>query len=286
MSDAELTFTGERLHPGDALFGVDLLRHRAAYQEAIRIALASGAHDILEMGSGTGYGSRELAAALPSLVAVDRVAPLATEPGVGPGVGPGAGATAIPTAGPAPGSSHTARFLRADLGSMPLSNAAFDLIVSFQVIEHLIDPANYLDALARLLRSDGVALVTTPNRANSDGENPFHVHEYEAEELRSLLATRFESVEMLGLFARGEAHRYHEERLRRIRRIVRIDPLGFRKRIPRPLVEWIFARLARVIRRGIAAGDGTPGVRIEDFPIEPIRPDCLDLFAVCRRPRR
>ncbi len=270
MSDAELTFTGERLHPGDALFGVDLLRHRAAYQEAIRIALASGAHDILEMGSGTGYGSRELAAALPSLVAVDRVAPLAPEPG----------------AGPAPESSHTARFLRADLGSMPLSNAAFDLVVSFQVIEHLIDPANYLDALARLLRSDGVALVTTPNRANSDGENPFHVHEYEAEELRSLLATRFESVEMLGLFARGAAHRYHEERLRRIRRIVRIDPLGFRKRIPRPLVEWIFARLARVIRRGIAAGDGTPGVRIEDFPIEPIRPDCLDLFAVCRRPRR
>jgi SAM-dependent methyltransferase len=282
MSDAELTFTGERLHPGDALFGVDLLRHRAAYQEAIRIALASGAHDILEMGSGTGYGTRELAAALPSVVAVDRVAPLATGPGVGPGEGP----TAIPTARPAPGSSHAARFLRADLESMPLSNAAFDLVVSFQVIEHLTDPANYLDALARHLRDDGVALVTTPNRANSDGENPFHVHEYDADELRSLLATRFESVEMRGLFARGEAHRYHEERLRRIRRIVRIDPLGFRKQIPRPLVEWIFARLARVVRRGIAAGDGISGVRIEDFPIEPIRPDCLDLFAVCRRPRR
>jgi len=270
MSGSELTFTGERLHADDALFGIDLLRHRAAYLEAIRIALANGAHDILEMGSGTGYGTRELAAALPSVVAVDRVAPLAV----------------AQTQASAPGKADAARFLRADLESMPLTDEAFDLIVSFQVIEHLADPALYLDALARHLRKDGIALITTPNRANSDGENPFHLHEYEAEELRALLATRFESVEMLGVFARGEALRYHEDRLRSIRRIVRIDPLGLRRRIPRRLVEWIFGRLALVVRRGIASRDGLPEARIEDFPIEPTQPDALDLFAVCRTPRR
>ena len=261
MSQNELTFTGERLHPDDALFGIDLLRHRAAYREAIRFAHQIGAQDVLELGSGTGYGTRELAAALPRVWAIDRVAPNAEARG------------------------SAAQFIRADLGAMPLRKQAFDLIVSFQVLEHLEDPSGYLDALAEHLRADGCALLTTPNRANSDGENPFHVHEYEAEELRRLLETRFEDVQMLGVSAKGDARKYHTERLRRIRRIVRLDPLRLRERIPRRLVEWLFARLARIVRRGIAAGDGMPAARLEDFPIESAHADSIDLFAVCRHPR-
>ena len=61
MSESDLTFTGERLHAEDALFGIDLLRHRAAYQEAIRRVQACGARWILELGSGTGYGMAEMA---------------------------------------------------------------------------------------------------------------------------------------------------------------------------------------------------------------------------------
>ncbi len=261
MSDKELTFTGERLHESDALFGVDLLRHRAAYHEAIRIGREMGARSALEMGSGTGYGAAELAEALPSVVAVDRVAPLAS------------------------GRRSRAVFLRADLEAMPLRERVFDLIVSFQVIEHLADPRRYLEAIARHLKPDGVALVTTPNRSNSDGENPFHVREYEAAELRALLERHFESVAMQGVSARGEALRYHQERLARIRRIVRIDPLRLRRRIPRGVVEWLFARLAVVVRRGITRENDLSKIRIEDFPIEPAHPDSLDLMAVCRVPR-
>lgn len=261
MSDVELTFTGERLHESEALFGVDLLRHRAAYHEAIRIAREMGVRRVLEMGSGTGYGAAELAEELPWVVAVDRVAPLAN------------------------GRKSAAHFLRADLEAMPLRGRTFDLIVSFQVIEHLADPRKYLEALARHLKPSGVALVTTPNRSSSDGENPFHVHEYEAAELSALLEAHFKSVAMQGISARGAALRYHQDRLARIRRIVRIDPLGLRRRIPRGVVEWLFARLAIVVRRGIARGNGLSGIRLEDFPIEAAHPDSLDLMAVCRAPR-
>ena len=261
MNDDALSFTGERLHESDALFGVDLLRHLAAYHEAIRIAHEVEARNVLEMGSGTGYGAAALAEVLPSVVAVDRVAPLARGRGSG------------------------ARFLRADLEAMPLRPKVFDLVVSFQVIEHLADPRRYLDALAGHLKPTGIALVTTPNRSSSDGENPFHVHEYEAAELRVLLEAHFGSVTMQGVCARGDALRYHQRRLARIRRIVRIDPLGLRRRIPRPVVEWLFARLAVVVRRGIARDADLSGIRLEDFPIEPAHPDALDLMAVCRAPR-
>jgi hypothetical protein len=224
MNDEGPSFTGERLHEDDALFGVDLVRHRVAYDHAIRIARESGANRILELGSGTGYGASEIARALP------------------------------------------------------------------EAVEHLEDPKPYLEAMADCLAEGGVAIVTTPNRLFSDGENPFHVREYEAQELARVLAAHFESVEMLGVSARGEALAYHEARLERIRRIVRIDPLGLRRILPRAIVEALFAKLAVVVRRAIAKGTGEskglPEVGFENFPIEPAHPRSLDLLALCRRPIR
>ena len=118
MSDSakpRIAFTGERLHEGNRLFGVDLARHRAAYVDACERARGL---DVVELGCGAGYGAIELAAAARRLVAVDRIAPdpESRSPGLD--------------------------FLRADLRGIPLSPERFDLVVSFQVIEHLTDPAS------------------------------------------------------------------------------------------------------------------------------------------------
>ncbi len=260
MSEA-LTFTGERLHGENALFGVDLVRHRAAYAYAISQARSHGAERVLEVGSGTGYGTAELAEAGLDVFAVDRVSPDrdARHPRVG--------------------------FVRADAGSIPLADDAFDLVVSFQVIEHLEDPTRYAASIARMTKPGGFALITTPNLAQSDRENPFHVREYMADELADLLGAHFEEVEMLGVSATPEPMAYYDERLERIRRIVRIDPLGLRRRLPRGLIDRLFAMFAVVVRRGIAEGSGLPEVTLDDFPIVPADDRVLDLLAVCRRPR-
>jgi len=255
-------FTGERLRDGDALFGVDLQRHRVAYRFASQLAARDPRPSrILELGSGTGYGTAELAGAAPLVVGVDRIAPDPSARSAGP------------------------RFLRADLGGIPIASTSFDLIVSFQVIEHLRDPGDYLDAIARILRPGGIVVITTPNRLTSDGENPFHVHEYRCEELREVLGRYFEAIEMLGVGQTAPVARYHDARLRRIRTITRLDPLRLRDRLPRPLVEWLFGRLAILVRKLIASGEGLPDVTLADFPIGAVDEACLDLVAVCRRPR-
>ena len=280
---SETLFTGERLEPGSRLFGVDLARHRAAYSFALRAMEAprerlprEGASDeaapsarVLDLGCGNGYGTAEIADAhfeaagrLGGVVGVDRVAPAA--------------------ASRRPGAS----FLRADLRGIPLASGSFDWIVSFQVIEHLEDPTRYLEAIARLLAPGGTALITTPNVLTSDGVNPYHLHEYEADELRGVLARHFEAVDMQGVRAGPRVADYFEGRLRRIRRIMRLDPLGLRDRLPRGLVEWLFARFALLVRRGIAQDEGLPEAGIEDFPIGPADPGDLDLLAVCSRPGR
>ncbi len=259
MSDVLLT--GERLQPGSELFGVDLARHRAAYVYAN--LNARGAR-LLDLGCGTGYGTAELSDSVSTKIGVfglDRVKPAATS------------------------RRPNASFVRADLHGIPLRDATFSTIVSFQVIEHLKDPAPYLRAIARLLAPDGTAYLTTPNVLTSDGVNPWHVHEYEAGELRRLLLEHFAEVEMLGVRPGPRVAPYFEARLARIRRIMRIDPLGLRNLLPRNVVDWLFARFALLVRRGIAEDEGLPEAGVEDFPIGPASPEDLDLLAVCRKPR-
>jgi SAM-dependent methyltransferase len=251
-------FTGERIHEGDALFGVDLARHRSAYEYArplLRGRLA------LELGCGAGYGTASLRGEASLLVGVDRVAP---DP-----------------AHQAPG----IRYLRADLRALPLRERSFDAAFSFQVIEHLEDPGLLVRALARCLREDGVALVSTPNVALSDGVNPYHVREYRADELADCLREGFAEVEVLGVGMSPAVRSYMAARSARIQKIMRLDPLRLRERLPRGLILRLFAAFALLVRRRTHAGEGTPDAGVEDFPVERAREDAIDWLALCRKPR-
>ena len=254
----EIAFTGERLHAGSSLFGVDLARHRAAY--AFAATLAAG-RQVLDLGCGSGYGAHELASASERLIAVDRVRP---DPASRRG---------------------TAHFVRADIAGLPIAPASFDLVVSFQVIEHLEDPTVYLAAMARLVRPGGTVLITTPNVVISDRVNPFHVHEYESAELKQILESHFADVDMRGIGMTPAVGAYHEARLARIHSIMRLDVLNLQRRLPRAWIEWAFGTLAKVVRRGIQRDDGLPEVSLEDFPIGAPTRDDIDLLAICRSPR-
>jgi 2-polyprenyl-3-methyl-5-hydroxy-6-metoxy-1,4-benzoquinol methylase len=237
---------------------VDLARHQAAYELA-RGRLPRGR--VLDLGCGSGYGTASLASTHPCVVGLDRIRPdRASRAGGG-------------------------RFVCARLEGMPFAPRSFELIVSFQVIEHLADPTLYVDAIAELLAPGGEALITTPNLAMSDGVNPFHVHEYEPQELAACLRRRFRSVELHGIGASEAVHHYLAQRSKRIQRIMRLDPLHLRDRIPRGLVEVLFARFALLVRRQTQASDGTPEATWRDFPLGPPDARCLDLLAVCRDPR-
>jgi SAM-dependent methyltransferase len=153
------------------------------------------------------------------------------------------------------------------------------------VIEHLRDPSDYLGEITRVLRPSGALLLTTPNLLQSERENPYHVHEYAAAELEAALLRWFGRVEMLGVFASGPAAQFQAERLRRIRRITRLDPLGLRRRLPRPLIDWLFARLSLLVRLAARRGGAVETVREEHDPIAGADSACLDLLAVCHEPR-
>lgn len=259
---SQVTFTGERLHAGSSLFGVDLARHRAPYVYALEHARTNGGR-VLDLGCGSGYGTAELADSLPRIVGLDRIPP----------------------------DSKNLRdnidWVRADLRGNPLASNSFPLIVSFQVIEHLEDPSVYLESISRLLAPGGIAIITTPNILTSDKINPFHVHEYEAEELGERLAPYFDDVVMQGVGLSDNVKPYFDQRLERIEKIMRIDPLGLRNLLPASWITWLFAKGALLVRRGIQQSDsGMPDASLDDFPIGPADPGDIDLLALCRKAPR
>ncbi len=97
-------------------------------------------------------------------------------------------------------------FLVTDGTTLPFADDAFDLVTSFQVIEHLGDPMPYLAELTRVVRPGGEIVLATPNAAirldpGMTPWNQFPSASSQATELQALLERAFTDVRVLGMFA-------------------------------------------------------------------------------------
>ncbi len=86
---------------------------------------------------------------------------------------------------------------------LPVSDAEFDCVVSFETIEHVTETQapKFVAELARALRAEGKLILSTPlthGPTRFHPENPFHLREYNPTELGELLGAHFEIQERLG----------------------------------------------------------------------------------------
>jgi SAM-dependent methyltransferase len=93
-----------------------------------------------------------------------------------------------------PGSAE--RFLKGDASRLEFAaDATFDLVTSFETIEHVIDPAAFLAELARVLKPGGHLVLSVPNRwIDEQGRNPvpWHLHVYDFTSLARQVGVDFE----------------------------------------------------------------------------------------------
>lgn len=178
---SQLPLTGERTVPGIAEENYWFRRHEAAY-----LALRPYCVDafVLEAGCGEGYGADLLAAGAVGVLGLDYDAVTLRHV-----------ARTYPRV-------HAAR---ANLAALPVRSSTVDVVVNFQVLEHLWDQEGFLRECRRVLRPGSRLLVTTPNRITfSPGRdtplNPFHTRELAPAELAELLSdTGFEVEFLAGL---------------------------------------------------------------------------------------
>ena len=167
-----MKFTGERVIPGEG--DADLLNeHRARYLFAQRYSLGKSA---LDVACGAGYGSALLGEKAAAVFGVDL------------------SAEAVRHARRHYGSPKV-HFAQSGCLTLPFPSGQFDLVVAFEIIEHLEDPEAFLAELHRVLHPTGLLVLSTPNRLYYTEErgavNPFHVREFSFAELEETLKPLF-----------------------------------------------------------------------------------------------
>ena len=155
--------------------GLIAAEHLARYWLAARLA---GGMEVLDAGCGVGYGAELIARAGASRV-------------LGIDLAPEAIAAASERAG------EVAEFQVGDVEQPPFEEGSFDLVVCFEVLEHLEDPELTITALKSVLREGGLLIASSPNRGVYPPGNPHHLHEFTLEELRDSLGARFANVLMM-----------------------------------------------------------------------------------------
>ena len=80
-----------------------------------------------------------------------------------------------------------------DVRKLPFEDGSFDVVVSFETIEHIPDPQRAIAEFRRVLTDDGRLVISTPNRDEYLVENEFHELELTPEEFLALLAAEFPS---------------------------------------------------------------------------------------------
>jgi SAM-dependent methyltransferase len=83
-----------------------------------------------------------------------------------------------------------------DMTHSSLPDCSFDCVVSVEVLEHVEEDALFVWNVSRVLKADGVFLMTTPNGDAIKNTNPDHKRHYTQEQLRSLLSQYFGSVQI------------------------------------------------------------------------------------------
>jgi 2-polyprenyl-3-methyl-5-hydroxy-6-metoxy-1,4-benzoquinol methylase len=89
-----------------------------------------------------------------------------------------------------------ATFEVGDVCDLSCESAAFDLVVSFETLEHARHPARALDEFRRVLDPKGIVALSTPNGHVYTPGNALHLRELSPDELQEELAARFSSVAM------------------------------------------------------------------------------------------
>ena len=170
-------FTGERYVPMSK--GDIELEHKHRYLVARELCHGK---TVLDVASGEGFGSAMLAKVAAAVVGVDIAsdAVLHARSNV----------------------AENLSFLIASCTDLPLLDSSFDFVASFETLEHLSQHCKMMGEIKRVLRPNGVLLISTPEKyrysIHPSFTNPYHVKELYRHEFELLLRAYFKRFSLYG----------------------------------------------------------------------------------------
>lgn len=169
-----MEFTGERMVPdhnkGILMYGEHMVRYEAALA-AVKNKI------VLDIASGSGYGTQMLAKSAKRVYGVD------------------ISAEAVEYAKKNYNATNI-EYLVGDAASIPLPDESIDTVVSFETIEHIPEYKKFLQEIRRVMKPDGVLIVSTPNDDEYPEGNEYHVHEFGIDEFKELMSGNYKNIEL------------------------------------------------------------------------------------------
>lgn len=179
-----LEWTGERFLPNiDPLLTEPEIHFEHLHRYAFAMEFVKG-KDVLDLASGEGYGSYFLSKTANRVIGIDVDGDAVTH----------AAQTYV---------RSNLKFLQGDIRNIPIEGQKlFDVVVCFEVLEHIVEQEQLLSEIKRLLKDNGSLIISTPNKIFYSDErnytNPFHKRELDSSEFQELLRKYFTNIYLLG----------------------------------------------------------------------------------------
>ena len=223
-----------------------------SYLWVYRNAVGDDVKTVLDIACGTGYGTYYLAPFVQKIIGAD-CSPEAIEYAHSRYAHP------------------NGSFEIMNANQLTFPNRNFDVVCSFETIEHLKEVETYLQEIVRVLKDGGIYLVSTPcvSQTTNHPNNPFHFKEWSCEDFRKLLSRYFDSVQLFGQKRKESAlHRF----------LRKLDPWNLHAKIRVPHLTNTLSRMT-----------GTAGfseMEIADFDIAEEDFQNADyIIGICRKGR-
>jgi ubiquinone/menaquinone biosynthesis C-methylase UbiE len=172
-----LEFTGERMTTGlGSVHGVIEHLHRYAIAQKITKNKV-----VLDIASGEGYGSFLLSKSATKVFGVD------------------IDEESINHAKVKYAASKNIEFSVGSTDDIPLEDSSVDVVISFETIEHHDKHDLMMKEVSRVLKTDGVLLISSPEKSiysKRDPNNPYHIRELTLDEFSDLLKRNFKNVNL------------------------------------------------------------------------------------------
>jgi 2-polyprenyl-3-methyl-5-hydroxy-6-metoxy-1,4-benzoquinol methylase len=169
--------TGERLLSDQ--FNENTSEHLHRYAMAREFSIDK---IVLDIASGEGYGSNLLAKIAHRVIGVDidqETVELAKQKYKGSNL----------------------EYKVGNAANIPCENEFFDVVVSFETLEHHDKHTEMMLEIKRVLKSSGLCIISTPDKLiysdKKNKQNPFHVKELYKDEFKTLLSAHFKNVVIL-----------------------------------------------------------------------------------------
>ena len=166
-----------------------------------------------------------------------------------------------------------------------LKDNSFDVIVSFQVIEHIKETELYISEIHRVLKPNGKAYISTPNALKTIARNPWHYKEYTFESLGTLFEKTFSNYKIQAVKGNEKTAAYYEKNKKSVQRFLRYDVIKLEHKIPSWLLQIPYEIANRMNSKKLLNKnpDLVNSITLQDYSLAEHSEATLDFFCTLEK---